>query len=264
MTRIDPVAAAGFGAGADVYERARPSYPAAAVEWLAERCGIGRGAVVADVGAGTGKLTRLLVPTGARVVAVEPVPAMRAKLRETTPEVEVVDGTAESLPFADGELDVITVAQAFHWFDHDVALPELHRVLRPGGSLVLVWNMRDLTAELQVGVEELLGAVRSGPDAQRQSAWRAPLERSLLFGEAETGAWRFDQPMTAQGLCDRVASTSYVAVLPDAERQALERRVRALAAGREEPFALSYLTEVAVIPRTGDRGDAEGGTSIKG
>src|SRR3954471_9902173 len=145
---MHPVAAAGFASAADVYERARPSYPVEAVEWMARRTGLGPGSTVVDVGAGTGQLTRPLPATGARVVAIEPVAEMRAKLDG----FESHDGTAEELPLADASADVITVAQAFHWFDHARALPELHRVLRPGGHLALFWNSRDLGDPVQHGV----------------------------------------------------------------------------------------------------------------
>jgi ubiquinone/menaquinone biosynthesis C-methylase UbiE len=132
-----------FARVADVYERARPSYPAEAVAWIVERAGLGPGAVVCDVAAGTGKLTRLLLPSGARVIAVEPVPEMREQLEAAVAGVEVLDGTAESLPLDDTSVDCITVAQAFHWFDYGRALPELERVIRPGGRLAVIWNVRD-------------------------------------------------------------------------------------------------------------------------
>jgi len=245
---IDPVAAAGFGAAADVYERARPSYPQEAVDWLVERTALGAGKTVVDVGAGTGKLTRLLVPSGARVVAVEPVAEMRARLREAAPGAEALQGTAEAVPLADGAADVATVAQAFHWFDHARALPELHRVLKPGGALVLVWNMRDLADPLQQRVEDLLAPLRPESDAQA-GAWREPLARSPLFGEPEEARFRHEQLFTVEGLCERVASTSFVAAMPTDEREELLDRVRALAAGVPEPFAFPYVTEVSVARR---------------
>ena len=264
MTGVHPVAAAGFGAGADVYERARPSYPVEAVEWMAERTGLGRGGVVVDLGAGTGKLTRLLPATGARVVAVEPVPEMRAKLVAAVPGVDVMDGTAEELPFADGAADVVVVATAFHWFNHARALPEIHRVLRPGGHLVLFWNMRDLESPLQVGLEALLRAARDGVAGYPAGVWREALERSPLFGPLEERFFRFEQSFTAADLADRVASTSFVATMPGPEREALLVRVRALAEGLSEPFPFPYRTEVQVIPRSSDRAANERGTSIQG
>ena len=244
--RIDPVAAAGFGSAAEVYERARPSYPSEAIDWLFERTGAGPGDTIVDLGAGTGKLTRLLVPSGARVVAVEPIPEMRALIDVGEP----IDGTAEAIPMADGSAALVTVAQAFHWFDLDRALPEIHRVLRPGSSLALVWNMRDLDDPVQRGVEDLLAAHRGRLTAQREGRWRAPFAASPLFGEVQTGTFRYEQQFTADDLVARVSSTSFVAAMDEAERRPLLDDVRALVAGREEPFPFPYVTEVLVSSRT--------------
>jgi len=144
---VHDVAARGFGDAAEAYEQARPSYSADAVAWLVEQLGITPGATVCDLAAGTGKLTRVLVPAGAALLAVEPVEGMRTVLHRELPAVPVAAAVAEALPFADGALDAVTVAQAFHWFDRPRAYAELARVLRPGGGLSLVWNTRDRTAE---------------------------------------------------------------------------------------------------------------------
>jgi SAM-dependent methyltransferase len=258
LTRLHPVAAAGFASAADVYERARPSYPQEAVDWLIAQTGLGPGRTVVDLGAGTGKLTRLLLPSGARVVAVEPIAEMRALIEGA----EVLDGTAESIPLDDGSVDVVAVAQAFHWFDQERALPEIHRVLRPDGSLVLVWNMRDLDDLVQRGVEDLLRPLRSDVPGQIQGAWREPLARSRLFGAAKVGEFSIEQRFTTDDLCDRVASTSFVAALPPVDREELLVRVRALTHRLAEPFAFPYKTEVHVIPRSSDRDENERGTSI--
>lgn len=249
MSRVHPSAAAGFASAADVYERARPSYPQEAVDWFAAQTGLGPGKTVVDLGAGTGKLTRLLAPTGARVVAIEPIPEMRAHIEGA----ELLDGTAEEIPLPDASADVVTVAQAFHWFDHDRALPEIHRVLRDGGSLVLVWNMRDLDDPVQRGVEELLHPLRVDVPGQIAGAWREPLARSRLFGPSAAAEFRYAQEFTTDDLCDRVASTSFVAALDPVDREELLVRVRALTHGIEEPFPFPYKTEVEVIPRTSDR-----------
>ena len=254
------MAAAGFSSAADLYERARPSYPQGAIDWLVAQTGLGPGRTAVDLGAGTGKLTRLLQPAGARVVAIEPIAEMRAHIRGA----EVLDGVAEEIPLPDGSADLVTVAQAFHWFDHDRALPEIHRVLREDGTLALVWNMRNLEDPLQRDVEDLLRPVRSGVPGQAVGAWREPLARSPLFGDPVVGTFEYEQRFTADDLCDRVASTSFVAAMTALERDELLVRVRALAAGLEEPFPFRYLTEVHVFPRTSDGDRDEGGTSIKG
>jgi SAM-dependent methyltransferase len=238
---------------------------------MAERTGLAPGKTIVDVGAGTGKLTRLLPQTGARVVAVEPLPEMRKKLVEVVPGVEALDGTAEELPLQDASADVIAAAQAFHWFDFDRALPELHRVLRPGGRLVLFWNNRDLDDPVQAGVEELLRPLRAEVTAQQLGAWRRPLEQSSYFGPAEERRFRYAQQFTTDELCDRVTSTSFVAAMPAVERDALIVRVRALTHGLTEPFPFPYRTEVHVLPRSsagiplsGDLAENGQGASIEG
>lgn len=251
MNRVHPSAAAGFGSAADLYERARPSYPQEAVDWLVAQTGLGPGRTVVDLGAGTGKLTRLLVPTGARVVAVEPIAEMAAHIEGA----EVLDGTAEEIPLPDGSADVVTAAQAFHWFDYARALPEIHRVLREGGSLALVWNMRDLDDPVQRGVEELLQPLRVDVPGQVAGSWRPPVAASRLFGPSRSAEFRYEQRFTTDDLCDRVASTSFVAAMRPVDREELLVRVRALTHGIEEPFPFPYKTEVEVIPRTSDRAD---------
>src|SRR5579884_3065432 len=145
----------GFQAGAAAYERGRPGYPAGAIEWLCAALDLRPGRTVLDVGAGTGKLTRELVASGAEVVAVEPVPAMRAVLADVVPSARVLDGTAEALPVADQSADAITVAQAFHWFDVPRTMAEFHRVLRTGGRFALIWNRRRLDQPLQSQIDAI-------------------------------------------------------------------------------------------------------------
>ncbi len=137
--RVSP-AAARFGDVAADYERARPGYPAGILDQLVARTGIGPGVTVLDLAAGTGKLTRQLAALGADVRAIEPSPGMRDQLRASVPGVPVFDGAAEAIPVADRSIDVVTVAQAFHWFETRAALDELARAMRPGGWLALLWH----------------------------------------------------------------------------------------------------------------------------
>src|SRR5689334_10252480 len=130
-----------------LYDRARPDYPAEAVDWMVAALGVGPESTVVDLAAGTGKLTKaLLARARARVVAVEPSAAMLRRLREVAPTADAIEGTAEAIPLPDATADAVTVAQAFHWFANDTALAEIHRVLRPDGRLALVWNRRVLEA----------------------------------------------------------------------------------------------------------------------
>jgi SAM-dependent methyltransferase len=262
VTDVHPAAAAGFAAAADVYERARPSYPQDAVDWIVERAGLRPGRVVVDLAAGTGKLTRLLVPSGAEVVAVEPVPEMRAKLEEVVPGVSALYGTAERLPFADGSADVVTVAQAFHWFDHERALPEIARVLRPGGTLALVWNLRDESVPWVRRLGKLIGSERPGDDPNKDAV--EILERSGLFEGIETRTFRHWQEVGRDSLIGLVESRSYVAAMAERERAALLRQVGELydEYGRgHDGMQLPYLTECyrAHVVSTFGTGGTHGG-----
>src|SRR5918912_750908 len=140
---VDPHAERGFGSGAEEYERHRPGWPPEAIERALAELGIAPGATVVDLAAGTGKLTRELVPRVARVVAVEPSADMLGRLEVVVPEAEAVAGTADAIPLADASADGVLVAEAFHWFATPAAVAEIARVLRPGGGLALLWNLYD-------------------------------------------------------------------------------------------------------------------------
>ncbi|MFZ7089220.1 class I SAM-dependent methyltransferase [Curtobacterium sp. RRHDQ10] len=210
-----------FGAVADVYERGRPGYPVEAVAWLLP-AGARR---VVDLGAGTGKATRVIAPLVAETIAVEPDGGMRTQLQQglgAVPGLTVLDGSGEHIPMPDASVDAVVAAQAWHWVDPAVGSAEVGRVLRPGGTFGLVWNIRDervpwvaaLTAIMQQPHEHVESAV--APDV------RAP------FGEVERHAvpWVHEQDRAA--FVDMVASRSYVSTLPDAERGDVLRRVRDL------------------------------------
>ena len=178
---VREVRALSFASVAESYERSRPGYPDDAVSWLAGTDPLD----VVDLGAGTGKLTRSLVALGHRVTAVEPLPEMLAHLRDAVPEVTAVEGGAEAIPLPDASADIVTVAQAFHWFDHGPALDEIARVLRPGGRVALIWNVRD---EGEEWVTELSDAMvgRTGVDTGAAD----PIEASELFGAGRAGDLR--------------------------------------------------------------------------
>jgi SAM-dependent methyltransferase len=209
--------ATSFASVADAYERSRPGYPDAAVRWLAGEVPCD----VVDLGAGTGKLTRSLVALGHRVTAVEPLPEMIAHLRTAVPEAAIVEGGAEAMPLPDGVADVITVAQAFHWFDHAAALPEIARVLRPGGCLALVWNTRD---DRESWVEKLSDTVIGRETLEERDA-AAPLAESGLFAEVERATFAHVQELDRDTLLDLVLSRSYCAVLTPEERAPVLDRV---------------------------------------
>ncbi|MCP4250325.1 MAG: class I SAM-dependent methyltransferase, partial [bacterium] len=172
-----------FGEVAATYETSRPDYPPAAVAHILDTLTLGPGSEAVDLAAGTGQLTRLLVPSGARVMAVEPVAGMRQELQRVVPGVAVLDGTAEAMPFDDGSLDAVTVGQAFHWFDPEPALAEIDRVLRPGGGLALIWNTRNEDEWPWTEINDLLERWRG--DAPRHThdrgRWQAAFRASRRY-----------------------------------------------------------------------------------
>ena len=239
-------ATAGFARAADVYERARPEYPPEAVAWLVDRLELRPGRVVVDVAAGTGKLTRLLVPSGAGVVAVEPLAEMRAQLTEAVPGIEALEGTAEALPLGDSSADAITVAAAFHWFSAGDALAEFARVLRPGRRLAIVYNLRDPESELQRELTKLLAVHGADLARLREIDPGAILGESAEFGAVEYAEFRHEQRFDPDGLVERVSSISYVALLEGEERARFLAQVRELGERYDAPFAFPYVTQIWV------------------
>ena len=239
------VAFEGFGRSVDAYRRSRPSYSPEAVAWLVEALGIGPDKVVVDVGAGTGKLTAQLLPTGARVVAIEPLERMRAAFVEELPEVDALAGTAEALPLDDASADAIVAGQAFHWFDLSRALPEFARVLRPGGQLAAIWNELDTSVDWVADFNEIIAVPRTG--TPHPSEARAP-ELGALFGVPAHAAFRHAHVHDRASVLERVASMSFVAVLSDDKRQAVFDEVAGLIDSHPQTrgrgtFELPYMTE---------------------
>ena len=239
MARIHRAAAEGFARSADAYERGRPGYPAAAVSHLVDR--LPARATVLDLAAGTGKLTRPLLAAGLSVISVEPVAEMRAALPR---ETRALPGTAEAIPLADGAVDAVAVGQAFHWFDGDAALAEIHRVLRPDGLLALFWNRRVEDAPINRAIGELLAPYGGAVPTHRGDAWRAAFERTDLFGPLDERAFEHSQELDAAGMEARVGSVSFIASLDPDERSGVLARARALAGDGE--VSVPYRTDVQV------------------
>ena len=221
---IHPAAKVGFARSADAYERARPEYPAEAVEHLVSQ--VPAGARVLDLAAGTGKLTRPLLASGLEVVAVDPVDEMRAAL-----PIPGLAGTAEEIPVADRSVDAVTVGQAFHWFDGERALAEIHRVLRPRGLLALLWNRRLEGDPVNRRISELLAPYRGEVPTHRYDSWRAAFAETSLFGPLEERAFANEQVLDADGMAERSGSISFIAALEEPERSKVLEAARAIAGG---------------------------------
>ncbi len=258
MSGIHAAARAGFAAEAAAYARGRPDYPQALRSWLVSELGLGPARVVVDLGAGTGKFTPLLLGSGARVMAVEPIAPMRERLAAGLPMVEVIDGRAEAMPLESGSVDAVVCAQAFHWFANDAALAEIHRVLRPGGRLGLVWNVRDESVDWVAAITRIIAPYEGDAPRFRTGEWRRPFRRSEPSGPDPAHPAGFSEPRLSlfphvhEGsvdavIVDRIMSVSFIAALPAAERTRVEAALRELAAthpalrGRER-LAFPYST----------------------
>jgi SAM-dependent methyltransferase len=246
-----------FGAAAAAYAEHRPDYAQAAVRWTLEPA---PGPRVLDLGAGTGKLTATLVALSADVIAVEPDPAMLAELRGTLPTVRALPGRAEAVPLPDASVDAVLAGNAMHWFDMDVAGPEIARVLAPGGILAGLWNVFDNRVDWVAGLERVSGRAAIGP-RDTLSSWRAETADSHLpnigpvaqFGAPEQAEFPHGQRRTAESLVATFATKAGLLVMPEPERDATLGRIRAFLASRPETahgeFTLPMLTGVLRVPR---------------
>jgi len=201
-----------------------------------------------DLGAGTGKFTRLLVPTAARLYALEPSSGMREELKKAVPEATVLDATAQAIPLPDGSVDAVTAAQSFHWFATERVLTELHRVLRRQGGLVLIWNRRDLDDPLQLALEEIVARYRGGTPAHENDRWMDAMSATKRFSPAGQRQFTYQQSLDCAGLVDRVLSISFIAALDRPERNVVKREVESKAGAKSE-FRLPYRTEVFLFRR---------------
>jgi len=232
-----------FGSVADAYRRARPGYPAAAVAWVLEAA---PGRQVLDLAAGTGKLTQAIIEAGGEVVAaVEPLDGMREQLSAVLPQVPAMAGSAEAIPLADASADAVLVGQAFHWFDHEPALHEIARVLRPGGVLGLLWNVRDDS----VGWVRDLGRIAIGHDMLSEidgSDWDG-LVRHPRFADRERRDFPNPEPFDAERLVTWASSTSHFATMEPDERERTLAQMRDFPADHadlagHEQFDMPFVT----------------------
>ncbi len=227
MSAPVPTGATAFDGTQRAYERARPTYAIKAVLTALLLAGVDDVGDIADLGAGTGKLTRVLLPHAQSIVAIEPSAAMRTAFQQAVPDVEVRDGRAEAIPLPDASVDLVTVGEAFHWFRPIPALTEIARVLRPRGALVVANNeWRSDAAPWIAQVHERLG---SRPRVRAPGRhWRRALEGSELFESPCEAAQPHDQELTPAAFIDLSRSLSRVNALPPDERNAYLAELRAV------------------------------------
>ena len=242
-------AAKGFAKEALAYARGRPEYPVAVDQWLRDALQLDHTRTVVDLGAGTGKFTRRLLATGANIIAVEPVPQMLAQLTRILPNVAARSGTAENIPVNDAAVDAVVCAQSFHWFASKAALAEIHRVVKPGGHLGLIWNVRNESVDWCAAMTAIMESYQGDAPRYSSDEWRKlfPAEgfgplREQRFRNGHTGH-------PEQVIVERVLSTSFIAALPRPQQLIVAARLRDLIAmtpalNRREEVTVPYQTVV--------------------
>ncbi len=251
---VHELAAAGYSHSADAYERGRPEYPAEATRHLTHALCLSEDSCVLDLGAGTGKFTQWLARMCSKVIAIEPVASMRERLAANVPRATILDGTAEKIPLSAGLADAVTVAQAFHWFDGALALAEIHRVLKPGGRLGLVWNVRDESVEWLNALTRLIDPYEGNAPRHRTGQWKDAFRTTPLFSQFAATAFTHIHECSPEAVVDRVASVSFISALARPERAHVLTTVRRLLATHPETrdksvIAMHYRTQVFVANR---------------
>jgi SAM-dependent methyltransferase len=230
-THLKPLAAAGFAKSPEAYERGRPDYPPAVWDHMVRLLHLEKAGVIVEPGAGTGKFTRWLASLDrARILPVEPVPAMRRALAQRPGRMSIVGGLAEVLPIADHRADAVICAQCFHWFDGAAALAEFYRVLKPGGYLGLVWNVRDEDAQWVKELTHIMDPYEGDAPRYRSGDWKQHFAGRSGFSPLEEMHLAHEVVCNVQAVVDRVASISFIAALPEHDHARVTAAVRTLIA----------------------------------
>ncbi len=228
MTGVHTSAQQGFSTQAVTYAQGRPDYPRQLTGWLSEVLGVDAHSLVVDLGAGTGKFTRLLSTLAPTLIAVEPVQAMGAQLSKLLPDVRLVNGTAEAIPLDSASADALVCAQAFHWFSTPAALREIHRVLKPEGRLGLVWNVRDESVGWVAAITEIITPYEGDTPRFHTGRWREAFTGEY-FSAPEMTCFPYQHVGSPQEvIMDRFLSVSFIAALADAEKAKVTAQLRGL------------------------------------
>jgi ubiquinone/menaquinone biosynthesis C-methylase UbiE len=247
---VNTVAAQGFQQAATLYEQARPSYPSEAIDWIKSLCD--KPDIIIDMGAGTGKLTRLLGTMGAReLVAIEPVSAMRENLKKIPIITKIIDGTAENIPFEDHTVDMIICGQSFHWFANHRALAEFNRVLKSNGLLVLLWNIQDNTGEKWADtMSKYIDSFKPDEAVRYKSTeWKEAFDDQNLFSTVQFKQFSHQERITRDLAMKRVLSISFIAALPSEQQTKLVQELEKMldnvdeVRGQQE-FDIKHFTDV--------------------
>jgi SAM-dependent methyltransferase len=249
MTNIHPTAAEGYGQAADVYARGRPGFPPEALDWLRTDLQLAPGTSVLELGAGTGKFTQLLAQTGASVTAVEPVAAMLARLTSGLPGIHALQARAQEVPVAAASMDAVVCAQSFHWFATPDTLAEIRRVLKPGGTLGLAWNVRDASVSWVAELERIVNRHEGDAPRYYDGEWRQVFPAPGFGPFLHRTVAHVHSGSAEHVIVDRAASVSFIAALPEEARRQVLDEVREFIAATPElagqaTVGLPYVTNL--------------------
>jgi len=226
MADVHRSAAIGYSRNAKVYVQGRPEYPQEVEQWLRIRLGLREGKTVLDLGAGTGKFSKWLSSIGVKVIALDPVAAMLEQLSKEQPHIKTRVGSAESIPLESNSLDAVVCAQSLHWFAFVAALAEIRRVLRPGGQLGLIWNVRDESVEWVAALTRLIAPFEGGTPRYRTQEWRS-LFPAQGFGPIREERFANDHVGPPEEvILAHILSVSFIAALGGEQRSIVESQLR--------------------------------------
>ncbi|MCL5767639.1 class I SAM-dependent methyltransferase [Acinetobacter sp. ANC5681] len=222
---LHPSAQKGFSLGAELYQQVRPSYPQEIAVWLQDRLHIGESSTVIDLGSGTGKFLPFLLQTQAKVIAVEPVTAMREQLEQSYSTVECLQTSSDQLLVKDESINAIICAQSFHWFSNIETLKEMYRVLIPTGHLGLVWNQRDITVDWVKALADEIARFEADTPRYHSEKWKQVFEQQQLFQFNGLQTFQLQHTGTVeQVVSKRLLSTSFIAAMPEHQQQQLKAK----------------------------------------
>jgi len=248
MNHVHDSAAAGFQSAADAYQRGRPGYSPKVSHWLAAELGVCSASKVVDLGAGTGKFTKLLAELSNDVTAVEPVEAMRRQLKQTLPSVQTIQGSATNIPLSDSSVDFVFCAQAFHWFANAQSLAEISRVLKPGGTLGLVWNTRDETVDWVAQLTRIITPYEGDAPRYYKGTWKETFPADGFGPLSETSFTHAHTGSAEDVIVNRFMSVSFIAAQDDETRSKIRQEVletirKSDALRDREEVTLPYITQ---------------------
>ena len=222
---LHPSAQKGFSLGAELYQQVRPSYPPEILVWLQDQLKVGENSTVIDLGSGTGKFLPFLLQTQAKVIAVEPVTAMREQLEQSYSTVECLQTSSDQLLVKDESINAIICAQSFHWFSNIETLKEMYRVLIPTGHLGLVWNQRDITVDWVKALADEIARFEADTPRYHSEKWKQVFEQQQLFQFNGLQTFQLKHTGTVeQVVSKRLLSTSFIAAMPEHQQQQLKAR----------------------------------------